>query len=167
MKFASKYQSVLLVAITCLTFVTNAAAQESKSAGSMQTDTVVITETANSFLIAFKNLDWDRFADYFADDVTVFFPPSAKYPYRANDKAETLKIFKTVFENARKRRQQAPYLDIDPKDVKLQLFGQIAIETFTLDDPNLLSRRTIIWEKKGNTWRIIHLHASGIPVDVN
>ena len=129
-----------------------------------QQDSIKVLETTHNFLTAFRNLEWDRFTEYFADDATAFFPPSAKHAHRTNNKGEIIGIFKVVFENARKRRMSAPYLDIDPKEIKIQMSGQVAIVSFTLNDPDMLSRRTLVWTKRNDSWVIIHLHASGIPV---
>ena len=126
-------------------------------------DSAAVIETTNQFVKDFVNLDWEKFKSYFADDATAFFPPSAKFSTRANNKIEIEKIFSTFFENVRKQKSGPPYLDIKPAELRIQLVGTIAIVSFVLNDPGLLGRRTIIWTKRKNGWKIIHLHASGIP----
>jgi ketosteroid isomerase-like protein len=137
---------------------------QNQSVKKVQQDSVKVLETTHDFLSAFRNLEWDRFTEYFADDATAFFPPSARHASRTNNKLEIMDIFKVVFENARKRRASAPYLDIDPKEIKIQMSGQVAIVSFTMNDPDMLSRRTLVWAKRNGAWLIIHLHASGIPI---
>jgi len=121
-------------------------------------------ETTEEFLKAFMNLDWDRFRSFFAADATVFFPPSANSPERSNKKQEVEAVFRTVFDNARKQKSSPPYLKIQPRDMRVQLLGDVAIVTFHLDDPDSTGRRTIVLRHQGRRWLIVHLHASGISV---
>jgi hypothetical protein len=67
-----------------------------------------------------------------------------------------------VFENARKQKTTPPYIDIQPKDLKIQMLGSVAVVSFLLNDPDLLGRRTIVFKKDNSKWKIVHLHASGI-----
>lgn len=127
-------------------------------------DSAEVKETTEQFLKAFINLNWERFSGFFAADATVFFPPSARFPGRANNKRELEAVFRTVFENARKQKSSPPYLDIEPKDLKIQMLGDMAIVTFHLEDPDSTGRRTIVLQKQGERWLIVHLHASNIPV---
>ncbi|MGC4023213.1 MAG: nuclear transport factor 2 family protein [Cyclobacteriaceae bacterium] len=138
-------------------------AQSKSSLSQSQTDSVAVMKTINGFVDAFVNLRWDDFSNYFADNATSFFPPSAKTPARANNKVETMTIFRKVFDNARARRTSAPYLDIQPKDVRVQLIGSLAIVTFHLLDPDLFSRRTLVLSKEEQgSWKIVHMHGSGV-----
>jgi hypothetical protein len=62
-----------------------------------------------------------------------------------NGRAEFEKNSKTVFEQIRSGKTAAPYLDIQPKEMKIQLFGDVAIATFHLDDrAGFVNRRTIV-----------------------
>jgi len=115
------------------------------------------------FIRAFDNLDWEGFRLAFDDSATVFYPRA--FPERATGRAEFEKTFKTVFEQIRAGRSAAPYMDIQPKDMDIQIFGDIAIATFHLDDrPAFLNRRTIVLNKTAAGWKIVHLHASEVPV---
>ena len=127
-------------------------------------DSIQVANTMTEFINVFSNLEWDKFIEFFSDSATAFFPPSSKYPYRANNKIEIEKIFKNFFENTKRQKLTGPYLIIKPKDLKIQLLNSIAIVTFMLDDPNLFGRRTFILEKHNDKWLIIHLHASGVPL---
>jgi ketosteroid isomerase-like protein len=54
-------------------------------------------------------------------------------------------------------------MDVQPRDMEIQLFGNIAITTFHLDDrAGFLNRRTIILNKTKGGWKIVHLHASEV-----
>jgi ketosteroid isomerase-like protein len=56
-------------------------------------------------------------------------------------------------------------MNLQPRDLKVQLAGDVAIATFFLDDrPGFLNRRTIVLKKQANAWKIIHLHASEITL---
>jgi ketosteroid isomerase-like protein len=56
-------------------------------------------------------------------------------------------------------------MDIQPKDMRIQIFGDIAIATFHLDDrAGFLNRRTVVLHKTGEGWKIVHLHASEVPI---
>ena len=53
--------------------------------------------------------------------------------------------------------------DIQPRALKIQLFGNVAIATFHLDDrEGFMSRRTIVLKKTKVGWKILHLHASEV-----
>jgi ketosteroid isomerase-like protein len=115
------------------------------------------------FIHAFDNLDWKTFRLAFDDDATVFYP--RVYPARANGRSEFEKSFKQVFEQIRNGQMAAPYMDIQPKDLHLQLLGNVAIVTFHLDDrAGFLNRRTIVLNKTMAGWKIVHLHASEVSL---
>lgn len=122
-----------------------------------------VQETLSRFVRAFDDLDWETFRLAFDDDATVFYPRA--FPERATGRAEFEKTFKTVFEQIRGRRTSAPYMDIQPREMKIQLFGNLAIATFHLDDKTgFVNRRTIVLHKNEHGWKIVHLHASEVSV---
>jgi ketosteroid isomerase-like protein len=107
---------------------------------------VQVREALAKFVDAFDNLDWETFRLAFDDEATVFYPRA--FPERANGRAEFEKTFKVVFQQIRSGKTTAPYMDIQPKDMKLQMFGDVAIATFHLDDrAGFLNRRTIVLAK--------------------
>ena len=91
-----------------------------------------VRKTLSDFIDAFDNLDWDRFRLSFSDDATVFYP--REFPRRATGRAELEVGFRKVFERIRAGRTKGPYMDIQPRDLHLQLAGDVAIATFHLDD---------------------------------
>lgn len=122
-----------------------------------------VRSTLASFIHAFDNLDWDRFRAFFTDDATVFYPRA--FPERANGRAEFEKTFARVFETIRAGRSKGPYMDLQPRELKIQMAGDTAIATFHLDDrPGFVNRRTLILHKEGSGWKIIHLHASEVLI---
>jgi ketosteroid isomerase-like protein len=120
-----------------------------------------VEDALANFVRAFDNLDWDTFRLAFSDDATVFYPRA--FPERANGRAEFEKTFKVVFDQIRSGKTKPPYMDIQPKDMKVQLFGDIAIATFHLDDrAGFLNRRTVVLRNTKTGWKIVHLHASEV-----
>jgi ketosteroid isomerase-like protein len=120
-----------------------------------------IRKTVSDFIQAFDNLEWNRFCAAFSDDATVFYP--REFPNRANGRQEYEKTFQKVFDRIRAGRTQGPYMDIQPRDLRLQIAGEVAIATFHLDDrPGFLNRRTMVLQKQPSGWKIIHLHASEV-----
>ena len=122
-----------------------------------------VRKTLADFIRAFDNLEWDQFRSFFADDATVFYP--REFARRAEGREEFERYFQKVFDRIREGKSHAPYMDIQPKDLKLQIMGDVAIVTFHLDDrPGFLNRRTIVLQKRESGWKIIHLHASEVSV---
>jgi len=122
-----------------------------------------VRETLSRFVRAFDDLDWEAFRQAFDDGVTVFYPRA--FPERATGRAEFEKTFRTVFEQIRGGRTSAPYMDIQPREMKIQLFGNVAIATFHLHDrAGFVNRRTIVLNKNKHGWKIVHLHASEVSV---
>jgi ketosteroid isomerase-like protein len=164
MKHRSKYFPVFSFVIIICTYPFQSFGQNTKDQSHLNPDSIAVVQTIHEFIEAFTNLNWHKFTDCFANDATAFFPPSAKFPSRANNKIEIENIFKNVFENARKLKSAPPYMVIQPKDLKIQMIGTVAIVTFVLNDPDLFGRRTIILKKNNGNWLIIHLHASGVVI---
>jgi ketosteroid isomerase-like protein len=110
-----------------------------------------------AFVSAFNALDRARFDALFAEDVTLFFP-SAPFPVRrVEGKTETLLWFGRLFDSLRKRGASP---GIEPKDLKLQDYGDVAIATFHLGGGESVSRRTVLLRRQRGKWAIAHLHAS-------
>ena len=122
-----------------------------------------VRRSAADFVAAFIALDWDRFRRHFAKDASVFFPPSANFPTRADGRKAIEKVFGSVFENAKKQRSVPPYLTIEPLDMRVQMLGDVAVVTFHLKDPGIFGRRTVVFRRYDKRWLIVHLHASGVP----
>ena len=115
------------------------------------------------FISAFDNLEWDKFRNSFTDDATVFYPRSAAN--RANGRVQFEQHFALVFEQIRAGRTSGPYMDLQPRDLRVQIIGNAAIVTFALDDrPGFVNRRTLVLRKAGGVWKITHLHASEVAV---
>ena len=124
-------------------------------------DSLAIQRAAAAFIEAFNNLDWERFRYCFSDDATIFFPSrSGDSPHRANGRDEIEARFKPGFDEIRKSKPNPPYLNIEPKDLKIQMLRDGAIVTFHLDGDDSVGRRTVVFQKRKGKWLIVHLHAS-------
>ena len=122
-----------------------------------------VRDALANFVHSFDNLDWDAFRLVFSDDATVFYPRA--FPERANGRVEFEKTFQVVFGQIRAGKTEAPYMDIQPRELKIQLFGSVAIATFHLDDKaGFLNRRTLVLNKTNAGWKIVHLHASEVSI---
>jgi ketosteroid isomerase-like protein len=120
-----------------------------------------VRRTLTRFLTAFENLDWEPFRNCFADDATVYFP--SQRANRATGRAEIEATFRQVFERIRATKSSPPYLNLEPVDLDIQVFGDTAVATFHLYDvPNTIGRRTVVLEKRADEWKIVHLHASNV-----
>jgi ketosteroid isomerase-like protein len=96
----------------------------------------------------------------------VFYPRGI--PARATGRAEFEKGFAQVFEQIRDGKKAAPFMQIETRRLEIQRAGDIAVVTFELDDrPGMLNRRTLVWKKTGQGWKIIHLHASEVKLPPN
>ena len=122
-----------------------------------------VAHAAEAFVDAFNDLDWDRFEAAWAEDATAFMP-MPDFPARLDGRDTIVSTFQYVFADFPDRFEGPPYLTIDPVDLRIDVVGTAAIVTFHLGDEAPRSRRTLIFVRQGEVWRIAHLHASRPPV---
>jgi ketosteroid isomerase-like protein len=149
-----------LVSMSPLSGAPNAAAQNSDS----------VEAAVSGFLVAFDNLDMPKFITYFAEDATMFHPPSAPprtFPTRLQGLREIERTFQIAFDQIRDRsgRTKAPYMNLQPEDLLIQRFDGSAVVTFHLGTETVRGRRTLVLRRVGSDWKIVHLHASTFNVD--
>jgi ketosteroid isomerase-like protein len=58
-----------------------------------------------------------------------------------------------------------PYHSLVPQDLLIQIFGDAAVVTFHIERDGVLRRRTVVFVKRDEGWRIVHLHASSVQVN--
>ena len=121
-----------------------------------------LLDVANAFLTAFDHLDWEIFTDFIAPDATIFMPWPT-FPKRLEGKAEIEAAFRPFFESLPQERQGPPYLHLSPMDLEANRVGDVGFVTFHLDEVDHFGRRTAVFKKQNNQWRLIHLHASNMP----
>jgi ketosteroid isomerase-like protein len=149
----------VLTAMSAL-FVPSVAAQTSDG----------VEAAINGFLAAFDDLDMPKFITYFAEDATIFHPPSLPprtFPTRLHGRREIERTFQLVFDQIRQRsgRANAPYMNLAPEDLLIQRFDGLAVVTFHLGTEMVRGRRTLVLRRVGSDWKIVHLHASTFNVD--
>lgn len=127
-------------------------------------DSADVAHATSSFLQAFDSLNWPGFAAHLSDSVDAFWPrPDA--PARLRDRGMVEGHFHAFFDRVRNARPGPPYLHLKPEDLEIRVIGDVGIVTFELADiPDTLGRRTIVFHREKSGWRIIHLHASNLPV---
>jgi ketosteroid isomerase-like protein len=57
-------------------------------------------------------------------------------------------------------KQMPTPLRIDPQELVVREFGDVALMTFHLKLPGPLHRRSFVLRKRDGRWRIAHIHAS-------
>ncbi|MCL6699605.1 nuclear transport factor 2 family protein [Sphingomonas sp. NSE70-1] len=124
-----------------------------------QTKTPELTTAA--FLEAFSAMDQARFDEFFAPDVTMFFPGGGSNPRtRVEGREAVLSTFHDFFKML--KEQGTTSLDIAPQDQRVQIIGDVAVVSFGLDWGDAVGRRSIVLRKIGEEWRIAHFHASTV-----
>jgi ketosteroid isomerase-like protein len=122
---------------------------------------------ATAFLAAFDSLQWEPFRAYFADDVTMFFPfPDT--PARADGRQAVEARFRTFFDDAlaawqRSGRPGAPRMGITPRDLRVQMAGDVAIVSFHLGAETPSRRSLVFRHTAADGWKLVHWHASPAP----
>lgn len=110
------------------------------------------------FLDAFRAMEPARFDSFFAPDATVFFPDGRFPTDRRLPRAEALDTFHAFFESLKAQGQTR--LEIDPVDPRIDRYGDVAVVTFLLKGAEFMGRRTVVFRRGLDGWRIVHLHAS-------
>jgi ketosteroid isomerase-like protein len=108
-----------------------------------------------TFFDAFSALDRPRVEACFTDDATAI---NAWGGPRQDG------FWCDEFDSWRATRPGPPYMRLEPKDLRLQALGDdVVVVTFHLDtDPTVERRRTLVFVRTDNGWKIAHLHASNV-----
>jgi ketosteroid isomerase-like protein len=124
-----------------------------------------IREAAERFLHALDSLDWEPFRTSWASEPTVFFP-FGDTPERVTGRVAVEERWRRFFEEARAQRPGPPYLNLKPRDLRTERYEDVGLVTFTLEltvSGRLLplQRRTLVFVREHDMWRLAHMHASG------
>jgi len=106
----------------------------------------------SGWMNALNDLDADRIISAFAEDATAFFP--VVKAERADGKAAIAAVFRDYVAASTKKT------NVVPEDLRIDLRGNMAVVTFNVHNPSAVSRRTFVWRRDANGWRIVHMHAS-------
>lgn len=127
----------------------------------LRRDQPAVEEFVSTFIRAFNDLDWDKFRHCFAEDATVIHP--AIFPRRLDGRDNYEPAWRKVFDEIRSTsgRSQPPFMELKPENLKIQMFGNVAVVTFHLNRARgSLGRRSLVLRKTAEGWKIVHLHAS-------
>lgn len=119
-----------------------------------------------AFLKAFENDDVAAMEAAFAPDAASFdvvlaapgvSPPDLQALRRKPGMPGSMRA---LVERTPKPPSGPPYRRLEPKDLLIQVEGSTAVCTFHLEGPASLGRRTIVLVRRGQAWKILHVHAS-------
>ena len=132
-----------------------------KSADATRAD---VRTTFDHCMDAFRSLDGDGFDVCLDDDVSLFNPdiPEANTLHLVQGRANVSAYFRSMFDGVRAHAPQ-PRLDVQPRDVVIQLAGETAVVTFEFARADAgYGRRTMVLVHRRGRWKILHIHASNI-----
>ena len=115
-----------------------------------------VRATLDRFFRAVESREPDRIAPFFEEDAQMF-SPLGTYPARLDGRAAIMEQFKAISEAL---KQMPTPIRIDPQEMIVREFGDIALVTFHLKLPGPLHRRSFILRKRAGGWHIAHIHAS-------
>ena len=142
---------------------TTAGAQTPAPVGAPKPEAAAVQKTIEGFMDALNAADIEKFAPFFANDATMFFPLAPIYS-RLENKEQITQVFGVFFESVRKGKTGPRYMNLVPQDLRIQLFGSTAVATFGFKGPDLISRRTLVLRRETGKWQIVHMHASNLGV---
>ncbi len=131
--------------------------------GKVSSEEAAVQKTVDALVETLNTADIDAFSALFAPDATVFFP-LAPVLGLLDGKAEIAKVFKIFFESVRKDGGGPRYMELKPEGLKIQLYGDTALVTFHFTGRTMYSRRTLVLRHEAGKWMIVHMHASGLPI---
>jgi lincosamide nucleotidyltransferase A/C/D/E len=128
-------------------------------------DLAAIQAAAARFLRALDDLDWEPFRASWTSEPTAFLP-FGDTPDRVAGRVAVEARWRRFFEEARSRTPGPPYLNLEPLDIRTELYGDVGLVTFslalTVGGRQLpLQRRTLMFVRERDAWKLAHMHASG------
>jgi ketosteroid isomerase-like protein len=120
-------------------------------------DRTTVQHALATFLDAFNHLDRERVGACFTDEATVFGAYGGK---------RQVGFWFDLFDTLRATRPGPLYLYLQPRDLQVQMLGDVAVATFHLEpNPEVLGRRTLVLTQTADGWKIAHVHASNLPTE--
>jgi uncharacterized protein (TIGR02246 family) len=126
-----------------------------------------VRQATEQFLRTFEDLDMQRFIQCFSEDATVFFP-IPEPPTRFDGIQAIQRHFEQVFAAIRQSSASStpPFHHLVPEHLHVQVVSDTtAVVTFQLTNPERVARRTLVLQKRGDRWLIVHLHASNVALE--
>jgi len=155
------WKKCIVAGVLALATLQAAVAQEQRSPNPK---TASVEKALSEFVTAFDNLDWPAFRACFSTTATIFHPaaPNTKL-IDSPDQFE--KAWLGVFERIKKSsgRSSPPYMSIHPLDLRVEKLSEdVALVTFHLVDGRTVGRRTLVFKREPDGWKVVHIHASNI-----
>ena len=122
-----------------------------------------------AFIEAFENGDLETMEAAFSPNAVTF--PRAIMAYEYDGEIDVAKYrrvsgidpqMREIVNRLKKSGRDSPYLDINPVDLDIKVFGTAALVTFHLGGGESIGRRTFVLELIDDAWKIVHLHASNV-----
>jgi len=113
---------------------------------------------------AFADLDWERFRKCFSENATIFHPAAPNIK-RIDSPEQFERAWLGVFDRIKKNsgRTSPPYMRLEPADVRAEpVSNNVTLLTFHLFDGGTTGRRTVVFQKMHESWKVAHIHASNI-----
>lgn len=123
------------------------------------TDSAAVHATMLLFTDALNRLDLEGMSALFAADITAFVPTAQAG--RADGRAAVVGIFRAFVAQAHARTLQP---GIVPADLRVSASGGWGLASFQVRDTLTarVNRRTFVFRRTGESWRIVHFHASDV-----
>ena len=125
--------------------------------------TTEIETALHAFLGHFENLEWEPFIAAFTDDACIFHP-TAKTPDAFCGREAVRAKWEAVFAGIRSGASGPPYQHLVPDHLQIVPLGaDAALATFELHNAERVARRTVLFVRRADGWKIVHIHASNVP----
>jgi len=122
-----------------------------------------IEATLRTFLHHFENLEWEPFIAAFDDNACVFHP-TAKTPDAFCGREAVRAKWELVFAGIKQGASGPPYQHLDPDHLQVVPLGsEAALATFELHNAERVARRSVVFVRRADGWKIVHIHASNVP----
>jgi ketosteroid isomerase-like protein len=128
-----------------------------------------VLEALELFITAFENGDIETMEASFSPNAVTFPRSIMAHEYdREIDVSKYRRVrgidpqMRELIDSLRESGRERPYLDIEPVDLEIQVFGDAALVTFHLEGNQRLGRRTFVLALIDDAWKIVHLHASNV-----
>lgn len=140
--------------------------RESRAPTPPRNDSAAVAQAATAFLAAFDSLNWEGFVARLSDSVDAYWPrPDTADRLRSREAVEAR--YRAFFDEIRARRSGPPYLHLQVSDFEVRVFQDVGLVTFQLADvPDTIGRRSLVFHRDPAGWRIVHLHASNLPLPI-
>ena len=113
-----------------------------------------------TFLAALNQRNWPAFRATLADDISVVFDSPA-LPGRRDGRAAVEEAFSRIFPPPDQPATQLPP-PVQPENLLVQDYGDVAIISFQLTGPDGVARRTLVFHRSSIGWRVVHIHGSSV-----